>query len=110
LAQTFNFHVHNLRFWLAETVSNFARDGVRSVWSLLLIAAMLGILGASGWFVSNFHRALAAQTARLELVVLVDKRISPARRREIFRRRAFLRSKNSNSLSLRRRSNVTARI
>lgn len=76
--------MQNLRFWLGELLSHFTRTRVWSALSLALVAAILWVLGAGGLFLVDFGRALDEQTAQLELVVLLDKRISPARRRQIF--------------------------
>ena len=77
--------MHQFRFWLREALANIGRNRLMSLLAISTVTLALFILGAFYLSISNLRAAVAAQTRKLDLVVVLDKDVSPQRRKQIFR-------------------------
>ena len=77
--------MHQFQFWLREALDNIWRNRLMSLLAISTVTIALFILGAFFLSVSNLRAAVAAQTRKLDLVVVLDKDIAPGRRKQIFK-------------------------
>ena len=76
--------MQQFQFWLREAVGNVRRNRLMSLLAISTVTLALFILGAFFLTLSNLRAAVAAQTQKLDLIVVLDKNISAHRRREIY--------------------------
>ena len=76
--------MQQFQFWLREALDNVRRNRVMSLLAISTVTIALFILGAFFLTISNLRAAVAAQTQKLDLIVVLEKGITPQRRREIF--------------------------
>lgn len=72
-----------LEFWARETVANIRRNRLMSLLAVTTVTIGLFILGSFYITVSNLRAAVTQQTQKLDLVVFLEKKISPERRKVI---------------------------
>lgn len=72
------------QFWLREALYNVGRNRLMSVLAISTVTVSLFILGAFYLSLANLQTAVGNQTRKLDLVVLLDKKVTPQRRKEIF--------------------------
>ncbi len=73
-----------LMFWSRETVSNIGRNRLVSLLAISTVTIGLFILGAFYLTLANLRATLRNQTQKLDLVVILDKQVTPQRRKEIY--------------------------
>jgi cell division transport system permease protein len=73
-----------LQFWARETGANISRNRLMSLLAITTVTVGLFILGSFYLTVSNLRAAVTEQTHKLDLIVLLDKDVSPRRRKQIF--------------------------
>ena len=76
--------MQQFRFWLREARANIWRNRLMSSLAISTVTIALFILGAFFLSISNLRAAVAAQTQKLDLIVVLEKGVTPQRRREIF--------------------------
>ncbi len=76
--------MEHFQFWTRETLANIARNRLMSVLAISTVTVALFILGAFYLSISNLRAAVGNQAQKLDLVVILDKNITPARRLELF--------------------------
>ena len=76
--------MQQFQFWTREAWDNVRRHRVMSLVAISTVTVALFILGAFFLTLSNLRAAVAAQTQKLDLIVVLDKNISAGRRRQIF--------------------------
>lgn len=76
--------MEQLQFWGREALDNIRRNRVMSLLAISTVTIALFILGAFFLSISNLRAAVGAQTQKLDLVVVLQKSISPARRLQIY--------------------------
>ncbi len=76
--------MHQFRFWLREALDNIWRNRLMSLLAVSTVTIALFILGAFYLSISNLRAAVAMQTRKLDLVVVLEKEVSPVRRQQIF--------------------------
>ncbi len=76
--------MQQLQFWLREALDNVRRNRVMSLLAISTVTIALFILGAFFLSISNLRAAVSAQTQKLDLIVVLEKGMTPQRRREIF--------------------------
>ena len=76
--------MEQLRFWGREALDNVRRNRVMSLLAISTVTVALFILGAFFLTLSNLRAVVGAQTQKLDIVVVLQKGISPARRLEIY--------------------------
>ena len=76
--------MHQFQFWLREAFDNIWRNRLMSLLAISTVTIALFILGAFFLSISNLRAAVAAQTQKLDLIVVLDKGIAPARRKQIY--------------------------
>ena len=76
--------MEQLQFWGREALDNIRRNRVMSLLAISTVTIALFILGAFFLTISNLRAAVGAQTQKLDLVVVLQKGIAPARRLEIY--------------------------
>ena len=76
--------MQQFQFWTREALDNVRRNRVMSLVAISTVTIALFILGAFFLSISNLRAAVAAQTQKLDLIVVLDKGISAERRRQIY--------------------------
>lgn len=69
-----------LQFWTRETFANIRRNRLMSLLAISTVTVALFILGAFYLSISNLRAAVAGQAQKLDLVVILDRGLKPARR------------------------------
>ncbi|MBW3635609.1 MAG: ABC transporter permease [Armatimonadetes bacterium] len=69
-----------LQFWTRETFANIRRNRLMSLLAISTVTVALFILGAFYLTISNLRAAVTGQAQKLDLVVILDRNIKPARR------------------------------
>lgn len=73
-----------LQFWTRETLANISRNRLMSLLAVSTVTVALFILGAFYLSISNLRAAVGNQAQKIDLVVILDKNITPKRRLEIY--------------------------
>ncbi|MDQ3813494.1 MAG: permease-like cell division protein FtsX [Armatimonadota bacterium] len=73
-----------LMFWTRETLSNIGRNRLMSALAVSTVTIGLFILGAFFLALANVQTAADNLTQKLDLVVILEKDITPTRRKEIY--------------------------
>jgi len=73
-----------LSFWARETLSNIRRNRLMSLLAVSTVAVGLFILGMFYIAVLNLQTVARKQTQKLDIVVVLDRNVTPQRRREIY--------------------------
>ena len=76
--------MESLQFWLRETLDNIARNRLMSLLAVSTVTIGLFILGAFYLSISNLQTAVSQTTQKLDIVVFLERDISPKRRLEIY--------------------------
>lgn len=71
------------QFWIREAWANVRRNRLMSLLAVLTVTVGLFILGSFYLTVANFRAAVAQETAKLDLTVMLDHNISSARRSQV---------------------------
>jgi cell division transport system permease protein len=72
-----------LMFWTRETLFNVRRNPLMSLLAISTVTVGLFILGAFYLTLTNLRSAVRAETQKLDLAVIMERDISPARRAEL---------------------------
>ena len=76
--------MQQFQFWTREALDNVRRNRVMSLLAISTITIALFILGAFFLSISNLRAAVSAQTQKLDLIVVLEKGVTPARRKQIY--------------------------
>lgn len=76
--------MQQLQFWTREALDNVRRNRVMSLLAISTVTVALFILGAFFLTLSNLRAAVSTQTQKLDLVVVLEKGVTPERRKELF--------------------------
>lgn len=73
-----------LQFWTRETFANIRRNRLMSLLAISTVTIALFILGSFYLAISNLRAAVGQEARKLDLVVILDRDITPERRRVLF--------------------------
>jgi cell division transport system permease protein len=73
-----------LGFWGRETISNVRRNRLMSLLAMSTVTVSLFVLGAFYLAWGSLQGKVAQQARQLDLVVILDRDVTPARRKEIY--------------------------
>lgn len=73
-----------LGFWGRETISNLRRNRVMSLLAVSTVTVSLFVLGAFYLAWGSLQSKVAQQAQQLDLVVILDRDVTPQRRKEIY--------------------------
>ena len=71
-------------FWARETISNVRRNRLMSLLAVSTVTVGLFVLGAFYLAWGSVQSAVGAQTQKLDLVVILNRDVTPARRKQIY--------------------------